>query len=79
VVFVYPDRPGILGHIGAAMAKAGINIDDVRNPHDSKGDQSIAILKVNKAVPESVIGSIAQEIKATSAFCAELSTELTNG
>lgn len=72
VVFIYEDRPGVLGQIGASLAKANINIDDVRNPHDSKGQNSIAILKVNKAVPDNVIGAIAKEIKATTAFCAEL-------
>lgn len=72
VVFIYPDRPGVLGQIGAALAKAGINIDDVRNPHDSKGEQSIAILKVNQRVPDAVVQGIAREIGAHTAFCAEL-------
>jgi D-3-phosphoglycerate dehydrogenase len=72
VFFTYDDRPGILGRIGAAMAAAGINIDDVRNPHDSKGKQSLAFLKVNKPVPEEVIKSVAKEINAHSAFYVEL-------
>jgi D-3-phosphoglycerate dehydrogenase / 2-oxoglutarate reductase len=72
VAFMYKDRPGVLGQIGAAMAKAGINIDDVRNPHDSKGELSIAILKVNKAVPAEVIDGVAKEIKAQTAFYAAL-------
>lgn len=71
-VFEYPDRPGILGKIGAAIASAGVNIDDVRNPHDSRGAYSIAILKVNSMVPAAVIRSIAAEIEARVAFCAEL-------
>jgi len=72
VVFVYKDRPGILGRIGGALAKAGVNIDDVRNPHDSKGEKSIAILKVNKAVEDDVIKAVAKDIEALSAFYAEL-------
>ena len=72
VVFSYKDRPGVLGHIGAALAKASINIDDVRNPHDLKGENSIAILKVNKAVPADVIHHIAKEIHAHTAVCIEL-------
>jgi D-3-phosphoglycerate dehydrogenase len=72
VVFVYKDRPGVLGRIGGALAKAGINIDDVRNPHDTKGEKSIAILKVNKAVPDDVIKSVAKDIEAQSALYAEL-------
>ena len=72
VIFVYKDKPGVLGRIGGALAKAGVNIDDVRNPHDTKGEKSIAILKVNKAVPDDVIQSVAKEIEAQSAFYAEL-------
>ena len=72
VIFVYKDKPGVLGRIGGALAKAGVNIDDVRNPHDAKGEKSIAILKVNKAVPDDVIQSVAKEIEAHSAFYAEL-------
>jgi D-3-phosphoglycerate dehydrogenase len=72
VIFVYKDRPGVLGRIGGALANAGVNIDDVRNPHDTKGEKSIAILKVNKAVPDDVIQSVAKEIEAQSAFYAEL-------
>jgi len=71
-VFEYPDRPGILGKIGAAIASAGVNIDDVRNPHDSRGAFSIAIMKVNRSVPAEVICSIAAGIDARVAFCVEL-------
>jgi len=72
VVFSYNDRPGVLGLIAAALAKAEINIDDVRNPHDSKGGKSIAILKVNKPVGEDVVKQIAEQIEATLAFYIEL-------
>ena len=72
VIFAYKDRPGILGRIGGALAKAGINIDDVRNPHDTKGEKSVAILRVNKAVPDDVIKAVAKEIDASSGFYAEL-------
>ncbi len=72
VLFSYDDRPGVLGLIGAAMAAAGINIDDVRNPHDSKGRQSLAILKVNKPVSDEVVQKVAKEINAHTAFYAEL-------
>lgn len=68
VVFIYPDRPGVLGHIGAAMAEAEINIDDVRNPHDSKGLKSLAILKVSRSVPDEVIQKVAADIDAETAF-----------
>ena len=72
VVFVYADRPGVLGTIAARLAAAKVNIDDVRNPHDSKGEESIAIVKVNQPVSEDVIGSIVNEIEARVGFYAEL-------
>jgi D-3-phosphoglycerate dehydrogenase len=74
VAFIYKDRPGVVGQIGSALAKAGINIDDTRNPHDSKGENSIAIFKVNKIVPADVVAHIAKDIAAKSAFAIELKT-----
>ena len=72
VVFVYKDRPGVLARISAALAAASVNIDDVRNPHDSKGEKSIAIIKVNQVVQADVIAKIAKDIEATTHFCVEL-------
>lgn len=64
VAFTYRDRPGVIGQIGAALAAAAVNIDDMRNPHDSKGVDSIAILKVNQQVPTTVVRQIADAIGA---------------
>jgi len=72
LIFTYKDRPGVLGRIGAALAEADINIDDIRNPHDSKNQKSLALLKVNKAVPEEVVAGIARDINADMAFYAGL-------
>lgn len=68
-LFTYEDRPGVLSEIAGAMAHAGINIDDVRNPHDESGKRSIAILKISDPVPEAVLEKVAQKIDALS-FCA---------
>jgi D-3-phosphoglycerate dehydrogenase len=67
--FLYEDRPGVIGAIGSHLAKCGINIEDMRNPHDHKTNRSLAILKVNQAVPEDLMNSIKEEIKARAAFC----------
>ncbi len=72
VVFSYDDRPGVLGRIAAALAAAGINIDDVRNPHDSRGVSSLVILKVNLPVEEPLVRRIAADICAKIAFHIEL-------
>lgn len=69
VLFTYADRPGVLSQIAGAMAEAGINIDDVRNPHDESGERSIAILKVSQPIPENVLSKVAAKIEATN-FCA---------
>lgn len=66
--FVYRDRPGVLGMIGATLAAAGINIDDVRNPHDSTGKNSIAILKVSRPVPPHVFCTVVEKIEAGPSF-----------
>lgn len=65
-LFTYNDRPGVLSEIAGAMAHAGINIDDVRNPHDESGERSIAILKISDPVSATVLDHIAEKIEAIS-------------
>ncbi len=64
LLFTYLDRPGVVGQIGAALARAEINIDDMRNPHDPTGQHSIAVLRVNRPVPDEVLHCIRDEIEA---------------
>lgn len=68
VYFLYSDRPGVLGTIGAKLASRGINIEDVRNPHDPKTNRSLAIMKVNELPPEDLVQEIGQAIEAHAAF-----------
>lgn len=70
--FIYKDRPGVVGVIGAAFAEAGINIDDMRIPHDRTGERSICVLKVNRPVPAELIASVSGRIGAIRAFAVEL-------
>ena len=67
-VFLYEDRPGVLGTIGSKLAESGINIEDVRNPHDPKTNRSLAILKVNKPVSGELANDIGKTIDARAAF-----------
>ena len=69
VLFIYRDRPGVVGMIGNALAEAGVNIDDMRNPHDSSGENSLALLKVSQEVDGALVEKIAQEIDALHASC----------
>jgi D-3-phosphoglycerate dehydrogenase len=72
VMFIYDDRPGVLGAIGVKLASRDVNIEDVRNPHDPKTNHSLAIMKINKAPSAQLIDEIADEIKAISAFTIKL-------
>ncbi|MCA1809072.1 MAG: hypothetical protein LC725_06440, partial [Lentisphaerae bacterium] len=68
VFFIYKDRPGVLGQIGAALAQSDINIEDVRNPHHARLNQSLAIMKVNRPVAPEIMAAITRDIEAQSAF-----------
>jgi len=72
VCFIYDDRPGVLAEISLGLAEAGINIDDVRNPHSDCGQRSLALLKVNQQVSPIVVESIQKKINASIAFHVEL-------
>lgn len=68
VFFLYADRPGVIGTIGSHLADSDVNIEDMRNPHDSQTGRSLAILKVNKRVPADVIDAISTAIESIAAF-----------
>ncbi len=68
VFFLYQDRPGVIGTIGRLLAESGVNIEDMRNPHDSDTNRSLAILKVNQRVPTEIIDTISSEIRSIAAF-----------
>ncbi|NLE67317.1 MAG: phosphoglycerate dehydrogenase, partial [Lentisphaerae bacterium] len=57
-----------LGLIGTAMASAGINIEDVRNPHHPKVNQSLAMMRINKPAPESLMNTISDNIQALASY-----------
>ena len=70
VCFQYKDRPGVVGHIGAALAEAKLNIEDVRHSHHPQTDQSMAIFRLSAAAQSDVVQKIAKDIKAVMAFSA---------
>jgi len=72
VMFLYDDRPGVIGTIGVRLAAAKVNIEDMRNPHDPKTNRSLAIMKINRKPSEELIGAISREIRAISAFSISL-------
>jgi D-3-phosphoglycerate dehydrogenase / 2-oxoglutarate reductase len=68
VIFVYQDRPGVLAQITQTLASEGVNIDDIRSPHNAKGNESIAVLKVNKAVHTDVIEKVKAQLACEVGF-----------
>ncbi len=66
--FLYEDRPGVIGAIGAKLAEKNINIHDIRNAYDKKTNRSLAIMKVSDHVSDELIADIKQDINATAAF-----------
>ncbi len=68
IMFLYQDRTGVIGTIGHMLAEQGINIEDMRNPHDVKTNRSLAILKVNTVVSESLLQAIHAKIEAIGSF-----------
>ena len=69
---VYPDRPGVTASITGHLAAAQINIEDMRNPHDLNTNRSLAIVRVNKTVPEEVVKALGKDINALSALFIQL-------
>jgi D-3-phosphoglycerate dehydrogenase / 2-oxoglutarate reductase len=70
--FIYHDRPGVIGSIGSQLAAEGINIEDMRNPHDLNTNHSLALLKVNKPAGDALMEQIGKSISAISAFSVKL-------
>ena len=70
--FIYNDRPGVIAAISRHLADAGVNIEDMRNPHDRKTNRSLAILKVSDPVSDDDMRNIAEEIDAVSYTCVNI-------
>ncbi|MDD4102658.1 MAG: NAD(P)-dependent oxidoreductase, partial [Kiritimatiellae bacterium] len=66
---LYDDRPGVIAAVSRKLADAGINIEDMRNPHNTKTQRSLAIIKLSQPVSSQMLGEIKAEIKAHSALC----------
>ena len=65
IFFQYKDRTGVIGTIGKKLADAGINIEDMRNPHNAETGNSLAILNVSPAASDELLAEIAVSIEAS--------------
>ena len=69
---IYDDRPGVIAAISRRIADRGINIEDMRNPHDPKTGRSLVILKLSEPVDEKTLAEISADVQAESALCITL-------
>ena len=65
---IYGDRPGVIAAVSRRLADLGINIEDMRNPHDPKTNRSLLIFKLNRPVDADVVAALDREIDALSAM-----------
>jgi D-3-phosphoglycerate dehydrogenase len=52
------DRPGLIGALGQTLGDAGVNIATFHLGRDRPGGDAIALIEVDQAVPEAVMGTI---------------------
>ena len=71
--FRYADRVGVIGRVGAALGRAGINIAGAQVSRDALHGHALMALTVDTAVPAEVLTEIADAIGATSARAVDLS------
>ncbi len=69
---IYEDRPGVIAAISRRIADKGINIEDMRNPHDAKTGRSLVIVKLSETIDDETLTALKDEIQAEAALCLSL-------
>lgn len=64
VFLSYEDRPGIVGHVGALLGDAGVNIAGMQVIRDTQGGKALIALTVDTVVPDDILTSISEAIEA---------------
>lgn len=72
VFFVYEDKPGVVGAVGAALGQASVNIAGAQVSRTAQGGPALMALTVDSAVPADVLSAISKEIGATAAHTVDL-------
>ena len=70
--FVYTDRPGIVGVIGAMLGEAGVNIAGAQVSRTTRGGEALMAVTVDSPVPPELLAEIADRIGAREARSADL-------
>ena len=60
----YTDKPGVVGAVGNALGKAGINIAGMQVARNHAGGEALMALNVDSAISADVISSVSKEIGA---------------
>jgi D-3-phosphoglycerate dehydrogenase len=70
--FVYTDRPGVVGTVGAALGEAGVNIAGAQVSRTTRGGEALMAVTVDSPVAAELLGDIAGRIGAREAHSADL-------
>jgi D-3-phosphoglycerate dehydrogenase / 2-oxoglutarate reductase len=70
--FIYTDRPGVVGTVGAALGEAGVNIAGAQVSRTTRGGEALMAVTVDSRVPAELLGDIAGRIGAREARAADL-------
>jgi D-3-phosphoglycerate dehydrogenase / 2-oxoglutarate reductase len=60
----YSDKPGVVGTVGQALGKVGVNIAGMHIARDRAGGSALMVITVDSAVADSVVNSLKGEISA---------------
>jgi D-3-phosphoglycerate dehydrogenase / 2-oxoglutarate reductase len=71
--FLYTDRPGVVGTVGAALGEAAINIAGAQVSRTNRGGEALMAVTVDSPVPADLLAQIAARIGAREARSADLS------
>ncbi|MCZ2859801.1 phosphoglycerate dehydrogenase [Blastococcus sp. VKM Ac-2987] len=72
--FVYADRPGVVGTVGAALGEAGVNIAGAQVSRADEGGEALMAVTVDSPVGPELLDDIAGRIGARAARSADLTT-----
>ena len=61
----YADKPGIVGTVGNALGKAGINIGGMQVGRNHQGGEALMAITVDSLIPTEILNSVQSETGAT--------------
>lgn len=73
LIFQYEDRPGIIGMFGQALGRNEVNIAGMQVSPSSTGDEALAVMSVDRAIPTETVNALAGAVAASqfTAVCLE--------